>query len=213
MPPFIIPAMAGLVAAAPGWTFKGSAGGNTGASGTLTIGPINTTGADLLVMGYAGGGSSPTIVDSAGNTWHDITSSESNLASVLYAWNVATSASHTWQITGTYYNSFVVAAYSGSLKSSTPLDQSASNTSNATSPSITPTQNGELIVVCFGVGSNNDPSTLTNSFTVRQNVLYAAGVNYGNCTGDLVQATAAAITTTINQSSPAGCAVASFKHA
>jgi hypothetical protein len=214
MPPFIIPVMAGLVAAPAGWNVIASALGNlNGASGTITLGPINTTGADLIIVGAAGGGSSPPITDSQGNSWADATGSINSGATILYAWNAKTSASHTFQITGSYYNAFGLIAYSGSLKSSAPLDQLSSNSGSAASPSITPAQNNELVFVSFGVQSNNDQSTLTNGFTVRNRVVYAAGNNYGVATGDLFQATAAAISTTINQSSLAGCAIASFKHA
>jgi hypothetical protein len=210
MPPFIVPIMAGLVGT-PGWTLKSSASnGAAGTSGSFNVGPINTTGADLFVACYGGGGTNVTPSDSASNTWSVATQQQaSGVSQIHYVARPTTSSSHTFTFPLTYYNSAVVLAYSGSL--ATPLDQAASG-GGATPPSITPTQGNELVVAMYSLQSSNPPYTINQGFTARQTLDYSAGVYYGIIVGDLVQAVAAALNPSLSPSAPAyTTAIASFK--
>ena len=210
--PFLIPVMAGVVAAAAGWNrIVSASGANTGA-GTFTIGPINTVGADLIVIGSSGSATTSTPTDSAGNTWvAGPTGSGNGQIATWYAWNAKTSSAHTFTIANTYYQSAAVLAYSGSLKTSASLDQSSTSTSNVAS-SITPSTSNQLIVAMYCLSAANGPYTINQSFTIQQSLDYAAGVGYGIVAADLIQVAAAAVNPTL---SPAAvfATLASFKHA
>ena len=192
------------------WTLKASVTGPGigGGPGTFTLGPINTTGSDLIVIANAGGGSSATPTDSAGNTWISIQAS--NSAWIWYAHNVTTSSSHTFTIDNPYYQSGVVLAYSGSRTTSAPLDQS--NSGSGYQPgSITPTTSGELIVDIVCLQSSSPPYTFDSGFTNEKYTDYVAGVNYGIVAADFVQSAAAAINPAMSPTAPAlGSSIASF---
>ena len=208
--PFLIPVMAGVVAAATGWQLKASAAGpNTGGS-TFTLGPINTTGADLIVVSSAGSFGSTLPIDSVSNTWHVILQGNVN---IWYAWNALTSSAHTFTVNNDYYSAGAVLAYSGSLKTSAALDQSS--TANANQPgSITPTTSGQLIVAVASLQTANPPYTINPGFTVEALEDYISGVNFGVVAGDLIQGAAAAVNPTfLPSASMQTTAIASFKHA
>ena len=202
--------MAGKVAAATGWQLKASvAGPNTGGS-TFTLGPINTVGADLIVVSSAGSNSSTLPIDNVTNVWNVILTGVVNL---WYAWNAITSSAHTFTLNNDYYSSGAVLAYSGSLKSSAPLDQHSAASANQPG-SITPTTSGQLIVAGACLQSSNPPYTINQGFTVETQKDYIAGVNFGVVAADLIQGAAAALNPTfLPSASMSGSAIASFKHA
>ena len=211
--PFLVPVMAGVVAAGPaGWQLKASVTGpNTGGS-TFTLGPINTVGADLIVIGSSGApGAAPT--DSAGNAWTaGPTGSGNGAVATWYTYNAITSSSHTFTIANSYYQSAAVLAYSGSLKTSAVLDRSSTSTTNQPG-SITPTTSNQLIVAMYALTASNPPYTINQGFTIEKQTDYAAGVGYGTVAADLIQTAAAAVNPTLLPSaSVSGSVIASFKH-
>lgn len=195
----------------------GSAGG--------TSPTMDTTGASLLVV-TAGVGSVPTITDSLGNDWTVLQTT--NGSWLAYAWkrgngSLATGAAHTITVAGA--NSFPsvwFAAYSGTLTSSDPLEQSSAPATivgtSGQPGQITPMADGELIITvfCFDAtyGAGNEP-TIDSGFNVAYWEDYWGGTAYGQATATLVQAAAAAVNPTWTHVSSGGnnmgLLIASFK--
>lgn len=170
-----------------------------GAVSTFTTSAINSTGATLIVVGFGWYGPSgePTLSDSQGNTWSNLTSSNFNSAQtsrLKYCINPSTSASHTFTSTGTNtYNGMTVAAFSGitaydSRENGLGKD---SSTSNATG-SVTPTADNALLVTHLSLAGNAQTPTIDNSFSIATHLGGVSGTNYGADLAYLVLATAAA---------------------
>ncbi len=174
-----------------------SVSGNFGTSGGTTA-SIDTTGMNLIVVAVGGyHGATPTLSDSAGNSYSTAPPADVGydpMLRVFYKYAPTTSATHTFTLTGTnLYGKISVATFSGAATS--PLDQelsnySASATSLATG-SITPTQDNELVLALI---SNNQPfgSTPTVSgYTVGPWVTADGNAN-GAGIAYLIQTTATA---------------------
>lgn len=126
---------------------------HTTATGSGTNTPaINTTGANLIIIGVSWETSTPAISDNQGNTYTLIASQNSGgglgASSLYYCSSPITSASHTFTATSEIPAIFVQ-AFSGAA-SSLPLDQhnSANTTSGSTIQpgSVTPSAANELLV-------------------------------------------------------------------
>lgn len=205
-----------------GNTQTGVAGGShqTATTGNLTI-PSGTT---LLVGVCYGVISSWTVSDtSSANTWNSA-GVPTSLA-IYYAYAPAT---------GTYglvcnsgstsgFPSAVLTAWSGTLTTSSVLDQySAVTTSVATCPQLThtsatfaTTQNNEL-VVCASAAAQGTTYTISGSqsYSVIGYNGFSAGTNYGSGLAGVVQTTAGNIGTGTwaGSSSFVNTLVASFLH-
>lgn len=163
---------------APALVASASTSGNPGG----TTGAINTTGATLLVAYLGGFGGSPTISDSAGNTWHYLASNTSSGSSgqgnscIAYAYGITTNAAHTFTTAGGFSQG-IVYAFSGTLTTAAVYD-SSNGTGALNSPasplqpgSVTPTS---LDIVITGLASDAGSQLLTVSsindgFTQLQN--------------------------------------------
>ncbi len=175
----------------------------SGDSGTSS--PINTIGSSLIVIAINNEISTFGVSDSEGNEWTQLTTYDSTLGAndtyqcFFYCANPTTSSSHTFSATGSEIGA-CVAAFSGTtLSSAFDQQNGAALPSEGTDPSpgsVTPTQNGELIVTA--TGSYNGPlsePTITDGFTLTDSL-------YGSVAGNtcvmayLVQETAAAINPT-----------------
>lgn len=205
---------------------------NTAAQGTnssATTSGINTTGASLLtavVISYIGS-AEPTLSDSKGNTWTPGTVRTGGGANVSRArlWYVSSptvGSGHTFSASGsTSFPAIAVSAWSG-VDTVSPADQengggaSASATSLATG-SITPAEDGELILAAWGFDQAGTPSfpSADLSFTVLDSLFNVAGQSFGIVHAYLIQGTAAAINPTLTwgSSSPASALIGSFKSA
>lgn len=158
---------------------------------------IDTSGANLLVVGigfYSLG--NITLVDNKSNDWVEAVSttfSDYLLTVILYyAKNAITGSDHSFQITGGFnFPSICVLAFSGSHLTA-PLDQTASDSDGggivgvSTPPSITPTENNEVVVCCVG----QDTASIDSSFTREVNNDGAGGLAYSSAIAYLVQGTA-----------------------
>jgi hypothetical protein len=119
---------------------------SNGTTATNTAGPINTTGAKLIVIATTMGYLTPhSPTDSAGNTYTPIGGTN-----LYYCLNPATSANHTFSIADDqwalgYRSSIGVQVFSGNL---TALDRASAQSGWSTAP-LTPTQSGELFVTSF----------------------------------------------------------------
>lgn len=131
---------------------------NSTTQGT-TSSAINSTGASLIVVALHSDGSTPTISDSKGNSYSQVfgVTAGGERCALYYAANPVVGTGHTVTATGASdFSLITVAAFSG-VKTSSPLDQSNSagagsgSHSSWQTGSISPTENGELIVAASSI--------------------------------------------------------------
>lgn len=188
--------------------------------GTSSV--VDTTGCDFLVAGMEGeiAGSSPTVTDSKGNTWHILTiSSGSGFTAAVLFWCVPTSVGtgHTFTFnpplnSGSFPGCFI-SGFSG-VDQTSPLDHDAGNGGNSSSSNTwTPGVAGALVVGLIANFTGNITSVASPlTFDVHQPL--TGGVNYDGATSYVIQTTA--ISVVVNYSSGSGrnaVAAASFKPA
>lgn len=177
------------IARATTFSLVGSAvGGGLGISQFQTIGPLNTTGADLLVMVLASSDVLSPVqsgTDSKGNTWTPLTAKARAGWSQCGIWycipgsNVGSGHTVTWGGGSAIYLSGFFAAFSGGAPTGT-VDQQNGATNTTNPASITPSRSNELIVA--GVGSW--PATVPSvdaSMTLLGAVARDGGSNYCSC--------------------------------
>jgi hypothetical protein len=163
-------------------------------TGTGTTSAINTTNANLLVAAISNGGS-PGISDSKNNTWTPLTTrtNASFQTRLYYVLSPIVGTNHTFSITGGSYNSLMVAAFSGisAFDAENGADLLGS-VSSFQSGSLTPANNGELIVT--SIGTSNEPTSggfaIDSSFTVTDSENYDTNsqTNYAGGLAYLIQA-------------------------
>jgi len=186
-----------------GWTLLSSTSMQDTFSGGVTSSAINTIGADLIVFTYSGSGA-VALTDSQGNTWLTAVSTTPNQsASISYTRNPNTSATHTFTATNNNC-ACAILAYSGSLTSVDPKDQT--NSADLITPtteqpgSITPTQNNELIVYLNSLDAPTaNTAGVDSGFTVQFFIEVIVNNAYGSVTSTLVQGTAAAVNPTMTR--------------
>lgn len=190
---------------------------------------IDTTGATLLVgtcSWYAATTSVATASDSLSNSWTGLTAQVDGTVQVkvqIFYVNSASptvGAAHTFRCTAV--SGFAVAtlhAFSGSA--TVPFDQQngAVNGTTATtqnSGSITPTQDGEVIIAAIAGWSGASTFTVGQGLTLTFAADFSGGNTIGGASGRLIQTTAAAINpiwTWTGTETIIAAAVASFKAA
>lgn len=182
-----------------------------------TTSNIDTTGANFILINvswYYPGATTPTVSDSKGNTWTSLTlrtDTTTRANRLYYAKNATVGTGHNFTVFASgalFYPAIIVHAFSG-VHVTSPFDVengTATTSGNSVSPgSITPTQNGALVVAGFGgenVGSIAVGSSLTQ--TTRN---YFSGNNMAGATGYIIQTTAAAINPTWTWTGTVGGAV------
>lgn len=176
------------------------------AANGATTGAIDTTGANLIVIGVAGftfGQPTGTPTDSESNTWLPLSSYENGgviNAQIFYAYNPTTSASHTFTASG-FFGTYSVAVQAWNGSASSPFDQENGNGgfaggSTLAPGSVTPSTNDQLVVSVLGYGGG--PATtivsIGDGFTISDQTgttpAYVIGMAY------LIQTTAAAVNPT-----------------
>lgn len=179
----------------------------TGGSGG-TSSPINTTGANLLVISLSvfNQAVTPIVSDSFGNTWliakfvYDTPNSFGT--AFMYCLHPTVGAGHTFSIGGSFGTGSAY-AYSGV----SALDQSNGTTditggTTAQTGSITPTANGALILASMASSIDPSPSTLpitiNDGFTMEFAEPYTNSNYFGSATAQLIQGSAAAINPTFS---------------
>jgi hypothetical protein len=193
----------------------GSTDGNS-----VTTGSLNTTGASLLVVCFAGtpAGSLEAISDSLGNTWTEVTRATGNgsRSSIWCAVNPTVGAAQTFSASASGgFPSIVVIALNGVTLSS-PLDQESVNASSSTvtfltNPSVTPTQNNEICIttLCTSAAAT---ASINQGYTIDGTVAFSSGAHQGAALAYLIQTTAAATNPTWSSSASVylSCAMATF---
>jgi hypothetical protein len=195
-----------------------SASGN----GSITTGSLDTTGADLLIIGLAiddAYNTAPT--DSKGNTWTQApnTYTQTNVRVRLwYSIPTSVGSGHTFSAGTSPFGSLFAAAFSGG-KQTSPADQQngANGFVGTIQPgSITPTEDNELIIALLGINAAGTPISINSSFIeTNTEINFGAGDHYGGCMAYLIQTAAAAVNPTWTRTNTNGCAttIISFKAA
>lgn len=161
--------------------------GKAGSSSGVTTDPIDTTGANLIVIGFSyypgsGGG---TLSDSKGNTWTpafiEFTIGNNRFA-MYYCAAPTVGAGHTFSFSGTTYPGITVSAWSGLAGS--PFDAAVTNSSTSSATvstgSITPAQADTLFVTVMGwEASAGGAISVDSGFTMLDQIPYAGGTNFG----------------------------------
>jgi|NGEPerStandDraft_6_1074524.scaffolds.fasta_scaffold120595_1 hypothetical protein len=190
------------------------AGGGCGPSSPQTTAAIDSSGADLLILGLVWDSSSLAgdLIDSKGNTWTALTSKATPMVQIWYCKPSTVGSGHTVTVDnhtgGGLYLSAYLAAFSGSSPTPFDLENGANNT--ATSPgSITPSQSNELVIAVASSGSS--APTVDANMTLLNNNAVSGGTYWGGGMAYRIQITAAAINPVWAGS--AACVIASFKSA
>lgn len=181
--------------------------------GTSTAG-VDTTGADTIVIevGSGGGAVTGTPTDSKSNTYTPLTGhSGSGGGKLFYAKNAAVGSAHTVSHNEGAFASIAMIAFAG-CHLTAPFDTEA-GTSGVTPGSITPSENGCVVVT----GIHNDGSgdmTAASGFTVSQHAV-KSGNRDGVGIAYVIQTTAGAAnpTWTVGSTSACSSGIASFKSA
>lgn len=198
------------------------AAGSHDGGGTATTAPVDTTGADLLVVEVASYNNvPPTIVtDSYLNVWFPLTSYGAppslSLNTLYYAKNPTVGPGHTFTSTsvgGTSYPALCVIAF-GDADVVSPFDRESGGSGSFTvdTGSITPTTDDQVVVtgICFYPA---DVASITAGFTITDTLSYASGSYFGVGMAYLIQTVAAPVNAVWTMSGGDDCqaSIASFK--
>lgn len=179
-----------------------------GLNSSVTTSAIDTTGANFLIVFITNHNTDITTLglsDNKGNTWHHLNNYNTGggpEGGYWYSYNATCGAGHTVTVSSTFAAGIVFAAFSGIQSSSDPFDVqngATDNTTTATSlqpGSITPSVNGELLILSFGTNSGA-ASGANLSFAAVDSIAPAGGNNEGSYMYYLVQGTAGAINPTV----------------
>lgn len=181
---------------------NGAAASSDGNS--ATTGSLNTTGADLIVVGACSfQGVAVSVSDSKSNTpWNARTIyavSGDPSVQLFYFQAPTVGTGHTFTVTTSGgFPSVFAAAFSGST--STPYDVENGSTSGVAVTSkqpgsITPNQDNSLIVSLVAPSPYASNGAIDSSFTITNHVSNGAN-NYGGAMAYLIQGTAAAVNPT-----------------
>ena len=181
-------------------TFKQSSDTNA-----VTTDAIDTTGATLLVVAISGtsAAGTRTLTDSKSNTWTQGAQSNNAFSQIVifYATNPSSVGSgHTFTAgaAGTYPMAMVLAFSGTDTSQARDQQNSAGATSTTLQPgSVTPGQNGEVLVTALNGGFNGATTySIDSGFTLTDQAGFLGGKAYGGAIAYLIQGTAAAINPT-----------------
>ncbi len=203
----------------------GAAGALSSNNNGVTTAGINTTGANLIVVGVAayGGGTFPgTLTDSLSNTWTILTpqnSGGSNYAVLYYCYAPTVGSGQTFTYTSSFsFPSIGVAAFSGAIAS--PFDQQngavAASGLTIQPGSVTPSVNNEVVLTVFSDGASGVSFSIDSGFTITdqlQKLNNGTNNQEGLGLAYIIQTTAGATnpTWTAGGSSTMAATIATFK--
>ena len=184
------------------YTLIGHAAAAGGVSVGATTTPIDSRAGDLgiILSTWDNSSVSPAISDSLGNTWTPRTNYNGTNPGIRlwYCQGLATGASHTASAnTNAIDPGICFAVFSGSSASPYDTENGSSGAlgANRQPGSITPAQNGELLLTGINVDSaGNSGLSINSGFTILDTVAFSPG--YGLALAYLVQSVAAAINPT-----------------
>lgn len=189
----------------------------------FTTGTCDTTGANLLaaMQTYYAQATVGAITDSKGNSWSNLTAYAGalNACRISHSTPTVVGAGHTFSVSGSgNYPTLAVLAFSGA-KASSPFDVengAGGTSSSAQSGSITPSENGEVVIASIGWNTNGTPiSSINGGFTLQHNQAPVTTQCIGGAAAYLIQTSAAAAnpTWTLAITDPWEASIASFKAA
>lgn len=192
-----------------------------GATGN-TSSPIDTTGATLLVIVVADAdGTSATITDSKSNTWTGLTapSSGAGRGRIYYSKNPTVGTGHTFTTSGTTIVGAIMVFSGADTTSPFDVENGAIYTTETSAQpgSVTPANNGSLIIAGFGGANSNTGNSINAGFTITDAAALTPGVEYGVIGAYLIQGTLGAVNPTFSYTNlyggGSGAVIAVFKPA
>jgi hypothetical protein len=193
------------------YSFLTNASANAAGTGTATTSAVNTSGAALIVVSISWFAGTPTLSDSAGNTWTALTTygdtgNSADYCKLYYCVNPATSASHTFSVhsTATGYPVICVQAFSyssgtPSLDAATGFNGTGTNTTTLQPGSLTPAGNNELLVTAATWNTHAITSTGVAGYTITNQAEQGSnGISGG--LAYLIQSTGSAVNPTWSMS-------------
>ena len=193
--------LAPRIARAATFSLIAHAGGGLGASPPQTL-TLDTTGADLVVVGFVHdpGSGTVTVSDSKGNTWIPLTPRSNTVVTQLWYARPSNSsfvgASHiiAFGAAATFYASGYVAAFSGANASPFETETGLATGGSTLQPgNINPGHDNELIVSAvsvFGTAPTVSGMAMLDASSFTGSQFYGGGMAY------VIQTTAAAINPT-----------------
>jgi hypothetical protein len=192
-------------------------GENGGATGA-----IDTTGANLIVVGvvaFDGAPGTANLSDSKSNAYTELTAREfsSSDLRLFYKENATVGSGHTFTFSrASSFPTILIAAFSGGKASSAfDVQNGASNGSAVTSfqpGSVTPSEDNELLIALLGFGDVAARS-IDSSFAITNQHGFGTGNNIGGALAYKIQTSAGAENPTWSWvgNDVAGAAIATFK--
>lgn len=185
-----------------------------------TAPPIDTTGADLIIIGVSFYEQSTRAIptDSKSNSpWNALTESVAGAFDVVERlfWITPTSvgANHTFTYTSVddSFPCIAVAAFSGSKASPFDVQNGATATgaSSIQTGSVTPSESNELIVT--GLGVNVDITSIDSGFTITDKLAFVSGDRFGGGLAYKIKTDALGENPTWTASSSLAARIATFK--
>jgi hypothetical protein len=200
----------------PGYALVASISGQ--GHDTFSTAAIDTTGANLLVVCWCQAQNKPTLSDNKGNTYvlaRENDGGDRNSA-ISYVAVPTVGTNHILTLTGTdIYASAQFYAFSGSV--ATPLDQTGQAidyTDVMSGPTLTPTEDGELLIAIDQFDNSATIGTWSPSgWSAALGFEGTGGSILGSCSSYLIQTAAAAATPVHTLTSPQGhfITMATFK--
>lgn len=181
-----------------------------GQPSSITTPAINTTGATglIIAVGWWDGVGNVSVSDSKSNTWAPVTKYVTSNCSVEFFTCLnpgSVGSGHTFSKTGTdTYGSIAVLAFSGTDTTASVDGNSGAGTASGTTQqpgSITPSQNGSVVITALGMSAHSGSGSIDGGFTVSDS--FVDGSNYGVALAYLIQTSAAAANPTWTASSGA----------
>lgn len=192
---------------------------DTGTGANLTSSALDTSGGNFLIVCVSGAGAgAASVSDNKTNSWTQVSAIPTGAvpSTIFYAYNATCGTGHTFTIVQSgIYPSVQIQAHNN-ISTTAPADPNNSNQSAAAATiqpgSVTPTADGELIVVVAG-GNWSGTVTIDSSFTITDQHVGTGGSCYAGAAAYLYQTPAAGINPTWSDASTNlySAVVATFK--
>ena len=188
---------------------------------SLTMGPINTTGADAIAIAVSSFNVISSVTDnkSNGNAIGLPAASGNSPNNQIFYWNApAVGSSHTFTVNGNsgLYASacvFVMYGVTGGYSGAQSANAAGYGSSSCQAGSISPGSGQQVVIAGFGTYAPGGVPTLNSSYTVGAYQPGTVGSAYGEAAGYLIQPSGAATNPAWNWSNSAttpGCVIAAF---
>jgi LysM repeat protein len=190
-------------------------------SSRLTIGPLNTIGANAIAIVVASFNDISSVTDNMGNgnATGLTASSGSSPSNQIFYWqtpNVGSGHTITVNGSGGLYASacvFVMSGINGVYSGAQSAHSAGYSSASCQAGSITPASGPEIVITGFGVYTPTGLPTLDSSFTVAAHQAGTAGSAYGEAAGYIIQSSGTATNPKWNWGNDANspsCVIAAF---